>query len=62
MPMRVAGPRRLVRDYRGFDPLDRHLDLPPVGPTGVVACWATQLAVSTAALSWALSSAAERSG
>ncbi len=29
MPMRVAGPRRVVPDHRRLDPLHRHLDLPP---------------------------------
>jgi len=29
MPVRVAGPRRVMPDHRGLDPLDRHLHLPP---------------------------------
>ena len=29
MPVRVTGPRRVVPDHRGLDPLDRHLHLPP---------------------------------
>ena len=32
MPMRVTGPRRVVPDHRGLDPLDRHLHLPPARP------------------------------
>ena len=32
VPVRVAGPRRVVPDHRGLDLLDRHLHLPPARP------------------------------
>ncbi len=32
MPMRVTGPRRVMPDHRGLDPLHRHLDLSSTRP------------------------------